>query len=413
MQSRFREMLFIVLTVTASIGIIGIAQGQLRIPFDGLRLVYFSETTQEVQERTGIYASWWTTLQFHNVTDSSSILDIHVNGTVRQGGQEQPQKFNDTVTFPTDRDTLIYLRNGGQNNLTIFAGSSSIAIPVLPGFTVDLTRQWDLHDKPLIRTPLGAFSSYRYHTAINSIALPIGGALNLDFYAAYEMNTQVLIAGEAWATINGASAQVAHTEIREANFPSAQGQSRCLIATATYGSEATPQVQFLREFRDTKIDRTFAGASFMPVFNAWYYSFSPLVANQIQLNSNLQSVMRGILSPVLLILRASATIFDLLSPQPEIATLLAGLLASGLIGLSYFSVPTLLIQRRYGAAKRAQKSLLIAFGAGLVGLAVAEITVNSSLAALCSTTLILANLFLFASIPCAFLDRAKRSPRVN
>ena len=181
MQCVTRGLLLLSLLLVTRYSVAGVALGQQLIPFDGLRLVYFSETTQVIQERTGIHASWWTTLLFHNVSSTSSIMDIDVNGTVTQNNQQQPQKFNASVNFPTDRDTLIFLRNGGQNNLTIYAGPSGVAIPVPPGMTVDLTRTWNLHDKPLIRTPVGAFSSYRYHTAIKSIGLPIGGALDLDF----------------------------------------------------------------------------------------------------------------------------------------------------------------------------------------------------------------------------------------
>lgn len=410
MQPALRGLLLLSLLLFASCSLVGVALGQQPIPFDGLKLVYFSETTSTVQERTGIHASWLTALLFHNVSDTSSVMDIDVNGTVTQINQETPEKFNRTVNFPTDRDTLIFLRNGGQNNLTIYAGPSNVAIPALPGLTINLTRSWDLHDKPLIRTLLGAFSSYRYHTTIKSIALPTGGTLDLDFYAAYEMNTQVLIAGEVWATINGSSAMIARTEIREANLPSNQGQSRCLIATASYGSELVPQVQFLREFRDQKILRTYAGSSFMVAFNAWYYSFSPSVASEIQPNPTLKGVMQVLLYPLLLILKMSAAVFDAFSFQPEFAVLLAGLTGSGMIGAFYLGVPTLPFSRRYRSGiKRAQTPLLVAFSAGMVGLIIAEVAANSILATLSSTTIVLANLLLCASLP-SFLQYRKQHP---
>jgi peptide/nickel transport system substrate-binding protein len=44
----------------------------------------------------------------------------------------------------------------------------------------------------------------------------------------------------------------------------------CVIATATFGSELSPEVQFLRTFRDQKVMVTFAGSQFMVVFNASY-----------------------------------------------------------------------------------------------------------------------------------------------
>lgn len=53
----------------------------------------------------------------------------------------------------------------------------------------------------------------------------------------------------------------------------------CLIATATYGSELAPQVQFLREIRDNTVLSTNSGTSFMNTFNQFYYSFSPTIAD--------------------------------------------------------------------------------------------------------------------------------------
>ena len=53
----------------------------------------------------------------------------------------------------------------------------------------------------------------------------------------------------------------------------------CLIATAAFGSEMAPQVQFLREIRDNTVLQTESGTSFMVGFNQFYYSFSPAVAD--------------------------------------------------------------------------------------------------------------------------------------
>jgi len=52
----------------------------------------------------------------------------------------------------------------------------------------------------------------------------------------------------------------------------------CLIATATFGTELSPQVQQLRETRDNVLS-TESGASFMTAFNQFYYSFSPTIAD--------------------------------------------------------------------------------------------------------------------------------------
>ena len=53
----------------------------------------------------------------------------------------------------------------------------------------------------------------------------------------------------------------------------------CLIATATFGSELSPQVQQLRELRDNTVLNTKSGMTFMTTFNQFYYSFSPTIAD--------------------------------------------------------------------------------------------------------------------------------------
>ena len=55
---------------------------------------------------------------------------------------------------------------------------------------------------------------------------------------------------------------------------------QCLIATATYGSQLSPEVELLRGYRDDAV-KSSIGWSFLLMFNTWYYSFSPKVANYI------------------------------------------------------------------------------------------------------------------------------------
>jgi hypothetical protein len=381
--------------------------GQQQVPFNGLQLTYHSETTQTLQEKMGIHATSWTTLLFRNVTSASSILDINTNGTITTNDQPQTEKFNTTVSFPTDRDTLVYLRNGGRDNLTIYAGPSGLTLASLPGLTVDLTRSWNLYDKPLIRTRLGAFSGYRYHTQMKSLPLSSGGTVDLDFYASYDANTQVLMAGEVWATLNGSSAMIEQTEVWAANTLTSQSQGgpRCLIATATFGSELAPQVQFLRDFRDQKLDNTFAGYNFMIAFNLWYYSFSPSVAATISESPLFQILMRVFLYPLITLLKVSETVFDVFSFQPEFAAVLAGLVASAMLGVVYLWIPSIIICRRYRTTvKRSLKPMAAILGGAVVAITVSEILANSFLAISSSVALVLANMSLFAALPGIFPD---------
>ena len=73
----------------------------------------------------------------------------------------------------------------------------------------------------------------------------------------------------------------------------------CLIATAAYGSEMAPQVQFLRELRDNTVLQTQSGTAFMTGFNQFYYSFSPAVADYERENPMFKEAVKLTLTPLL------------------------------------------------------------------------------------------------------------------
>ncbi len=108
-------------------------------------------------------------------------------------------------------------------------------------------------------------------------------------------------------------------------------KSGCLIATAAFGTELAPQVQLLREFRDNHVLSTSSGASFLQAFNAWYYSFSPAVADAQRQNPVLQTIIRSSLYPLIMILQISKTA----TFGGEMGTILAGFVASTLTGAVY------------------------------------------------------------------------------
>ncbi len=73
----------------------------------------------------------------------------------------------------------------------------------------------------------------------------------------------------------------------------------CLIATAAFGSELSPQVQQLRELRDNTILNTKTGTTFMIMFNQFYYSFSPIVADFEREQPIFKEVVKITLTPML------------------------------------------------------------------------------------------------------------------
>ena len=73
----------------------------------------------------------------------------------------------------------------------------------------------------------------------------------------------------------------------------------CLIATAAFGSEMAPQVQFLREIRDGTVLQTQSGSAFMTGFNQFYYSFSPAIADYERDNIVFKEAVKIAITPML------------------------------------------------------------------------------------------------------------------
>ena len=73
----------------------------------------------------------------------------------------------------------------------------------------------------------------------------------------------------------------------------------CLIATAAFGSEMAPQVQFLREIRDNTVLQTESGSAFMIGFNQFYYSFSPVIADYERENIAFKETVKIAITPML------------------------------------------------------------------------------------------------------------------
>ena len=113
----------------------------------------------------------------------------------------------------------------------------------------------------------------------------------------------------------------------------------CLIATAAFGSELSPQVQFLREIRDNTVLQTESGTSFMAGFNQFYYSFSPAIADYERENPTFKEAVKLTLTPLL----ASLTLLHYADIDSESEMLGYGI---GVILLNigmYFVAPAVLI----------------------------------------------------------------------
>ena len=115
----------------------------------------------------------------------------------------------------------------------------------------------------------------------------------------------------------------------------------CLIATAAFGSEMAPQVQFLREIRDNTVLQTESGSAFMTGFNQFYYSFSTTIADYERENPAFKEAVKIALTPLL----TSLTLLQYVDIDSEYEMLGYGIAVILLnIGM-YFIAPAVLITK--------------------------------------------------------------------
>jgi hypothetical protein len=111
----------------------------------------------------------------------------------------------------------------------------------------------------------------------------------------------------------------------------------CLIATATYGSEMSPQVQQLRELRDNQLLNTEFGTAFMGTFNDIYYSFSPMIADMEREHPMFKEAVKLAITPMI----SSLSLMENAESESEVLGLGLSVIALNL-GM-YLGVPAIVI----------------------------------------------------------------------
>jgi hypothetical protein len=196
----------------------------------------------------------------------------------------------------------------------------------------------------------------------NPISVPAGGLVPSTFSIEITPNgktgiNEIIIQGSNGTTIHTVRLVLFITNSTTSSTSSSS--SKCLIATATYGSELAPEVQIMRNFRDQAIMKTRLGSSFMVAFNAWYYSFSPYVASYLTTHWAERTMMAGALYPLIETLYLASDLYSTLSGYPELAVLLSGLLASSLIGAFYLGLPLGAVRARTRRLRGSQTQILL------------------------------------------------------
>ena len=196
------------------------------------------------------------------------------------------------------------------------------------------------------------------------------------------------------ATHEGATSSTNSFTVMEQKTPG------CLIAIATYGSELSPEVQFLRGFRDNLVLSSFAGRSFMTVFNEFYYSFSPGIALAISNNEVLRGTTKIILYPLIGILHISSTAYWVFGFNPEVGVVIAGFVACALIALTYLlpSILTISYLTKRHQYSKVTRMLGFTWIVSVLSMILGEITLYEQLMTLSTGAFVIATIALIFSV---------------
>ncbi len=135
--------------------------------------------------------------------------------------------------------------------------------------------------------------------------------------------------------------------------------SRCLVATAAYGSGLAGEVQLLREFRDCYVSRSRLGSSFVRAFNSFYYCWSPYVAGFIAGHTTARLLVRLWLYPLIQTLRTARWLSAMLPFGGELNVLLTGVYACLLLGALYLAPLLMALSAVTGRALKVEIKYLV------------------------------------------------------
>ena len=226
-------------------------------------------------------------------------------------------------------------------------GSSSIAFGIVLVFL-----DKDVYEIPTPDNPLTIFIDSPGKVIISvsngEIATVLGETISGEFTIYHDdynfMEGTMLIANhindytlKEWTDVSTFSKNGSTEPAKELTSVKTGNGGGCLIATAAYGSEMSPQVQLLREIRDNQLMNTESGTAFMSGFNELYYSFSPTIADMQRENPVFKEIVKAGLTPML----SSLAIMENANSESEVLGLGLSVIALNL-GM-YLGVPAIVI----------------------------------------------------------------------
>jgi M6 family metalloprotease-like protein len=132
----------------------------------------------------------------------------------------------------------------------------------------------------------------------------------------------------------------------------------CIIATSAFGSTMAPEVTYMRLVRDKMIGSTRVGRELINGFNAFYYSWSPSLAQAVAPNSVLRAIFRALLLPLVWtvhVAEASFTVVSDLTGSADLASMTAFLVAA-CISLTWCAAVPILAGTKIAAIVKARRT---------------------------------------------------------
>jgi hypothetical protein len=267
---------------------------------DRILITFGGETDKQIQE----YLSRLNSIEIKS--GDKTISSNYVNSLKENGGIEEFDAQNISMSTKEGYVKLIILSNTYWNAVILDGNQSTSSFDGFGNTTYDI--------------PCGKIN-------IISINLQKQGEFG---YVEIQLVQNDKILSQASTTAQFGIASVASECI-------SQNGGGCLIATATYGSEMSNEVQQLRELRDNQLLQTKSGKQFMSTFNDIYYSFSPTIADYERENPLFKEAVKLAITPMI----SSLSLMDNANSESEVISLGLSVIMLN-IGM-YLGVPAVVI----------------------------------------------------------------------
>ncbi len=308
--------------------------------------------------------------------------------------------FSTTTVTPTGSSTLTIKTSDLTGTYTVTVKGTYGAAEKTDSFTLEV-KEFDFTvsispnnveinqgETASIIVTVSLASGAAKEVTLTAVGIPAG--------ATYSFNpSKVTPPGSSVLTINTGSAKGSYTIVIKGTGDGKERtdtllinikEKACFVATATYGSEVSNEVNILREFRDDIVLSTYAGQRFYVAFDAFYYSWSPQIAQAILAHQGLIAPLRITLYPLIgTLLLATSIATPIAQVSGELAVYLAMTIISSLLGIIYLTPSNLILskitKKKIFAKKTAKKLIYLTLGLLTTSIAAQALTLDIILTA--------------------------------